>query len=168
MRGRRHIQFFGHRNSGPVPSGGYGIHRVKAEEDREGWSLAMAVPHGGRLGPRRFLRDQNRCRSVRIFCTDRIALRQVCDRSLEIPVRRHPTRRDQRGPLPVWLRLRFNPARPLVALPAGECPLYVRAIVILFAAANGKCGNSPRLLLPAFNSRNGACGHSSQCPAPRT
>jgi hypothetical protein len=47
----------------------------------------MAGPHRGRMGPRRFLRDQNRCTSLRIFCTDRFALRWVCDRSLEILIR---------------------------------------------------------------------------------
>jgi hypothetical protein len=57
-----------------------------------------------------------------------IALRlpKVCDRSHKNLLR------SLGGPLPAWQRLSFNPARPFTAVLAGECPLYARAIVILF------------------------------------
>ena len=57
-----------------------------------------------------------------------IALRlpKVCDRSHKNLFR------SLGGPLPAWQRLSFNPARPFTAVLAGECPLYARAIVILF------------------------------------
>jgi hypothetical protein len=71
-----------------------------------------------------------------------IALRlpKVCDRSHK------NLHRSLGGPLPAWQRLSFNPARPFTAVLAGECPLYARAIVILFLAALGKRGNFPYLL----------------------
>ena len=57
-----------------------------------------------------------------------IALRlpKVCDRSHKNLLR------SLGGPLPAWQRLSFNPVRPITAVLAGECPLYARAIVILF------------------------------------
>jgi hypothetical protein len=57
-----------------------------------------------------------------------IALRlpKVCDRSHKNLLR------SLGGPLPAWQRPSFNPARPITAVLAGECPLYARAIVILF------------------------------------
>jgi len=71
-----------------------------------------------------------------------IALRlpKVCDRSHKNLLR------SLGGPLPAWQRFSFNPARPFTAVLAGECPLYARAIVILFFGRVWQRGNFPCLL----------------------
>jgi hypothetical protein len=100
----------------------------------------MSVPHRGRLGLRSFLRDRTRGTSLEIFCTYRIALVKVCDRSHTNLLR------FLGGPLPAWQRFSFNPARPFTAVLAGECPLYARAIVILSWPRMASAANS----LPFF------------------
>ena len=83
----------------------------------------MVGPRKGQLWPRSSLRDRNRCASLIIFSTDRIhcaagfvtALSKSS--GLEGAVTCHGS------------AFRFNPARPLTADSAGECPLYARAVV---------------------------------------
>ena len=64
-----------------------------------------------------------RCTSLGIFCTESLIFRRGCDRTLR-PIW-------VGGPFPARLIASFNPARPLTAHLAGECPLYARAIDIL-------------------------------------
>jgi len=138
MRGRRHKYFFCHTDSGSAPSCGCRCHRNIGREAPRGSSVAMAVLHKGRQWLQSFLRGRTRATSLKILFTYRIA-----------PAGFVTALSNHEGAVTRPAAPGFNPARPSTTVLAGECPLYARAIVILFLAADGKRGNSPCLLPPA-------------------
>ena len=69
-----------------------------------------------------------------------------------------------RGPLPARQLLYFNPTPPRSAFPAGACPLYARAIVILFTSKPSSVaaieGTACTLPSSRLSLQNDAYGHS--------
>jgi hypothetical protein len=108
----------------------------------------MSVPHRGRLGPRSFLRGRTRCTSLEIFCTDRIALAQGFVTALT-----KTFSGSWGGRYPPDSALASILARPFTAVLAGECPLYARAIVILFWPRMASAANS-LAFFPCFQFTN--------------
>src|ERR1700751_3855798 len=146
---------------GSAAHGGPLVHR--GSEDRERWggsSVATSIGPQTR-GPvsGKALRERILSGSLGIFFTYRnVRLTGVVAALSSMG----------RGPFPARQRGLLNPARPLTLLLAGECPLYARAIVILFWPAHGWRGNAALPVVSRLSLQSGACEHSSPFLAPKT
>src|ERR1700691_76904 len=112
-----------------------GFHRGEARKETGGSSFAMLAPHGGRLGPGRFLPVRVRCTSLGIFCTVRFSsagfVTALSDRF----------RSGGRFPAGSFIAS-ILPGPRLLDWPV-KCPLYARAIDIFLGLRLASAATAP-------------------------